>query len=299
MPEREKRHLLGPLLLIFAGIVLLLHQTGTWTFSWSHIARLWPLIFVLLGLDLVLSRTRLGSAIFIIVATGILLAVLVYSPSTPVARPTQSESLTYPAAGLESAEIHLDLGVGRVDVTAMANGDDLYQAHYSHDPDHAQVTADVERDGTRAIARLRAEQSYWAPIWLPWSGFGADAWDVSLNPDVPTHLTITGGVNETNLDLSSLSLTRLDLAVGIGQTHVRLPAQGPYRVLISGGIGALTVELPEGVPARIRADSRLGSVSVAGRLTQDGRYYYTPDYAPGAPAAEIDIDGGIGSITVR
>ncbi|HHX64235.1 MAG TPA: cell wall-active antibiotics response protein [Chloroflexi bacterium] len=299
MPERERRHLLGPILLIFAGALLLLHQTGIWPISWAHLLRAWPLLLVLLGLDIVLGHTRTGRAVFAVLAVGLLLAILLYTPAAHATPALEADSLTYPSRGIETAEIHLELGVGRVRVSTPADDDELYHARISYDPGRAQMTADVAHERQRAVAQLKATQSAWAPFWSPWIGPGADEWNVRLNPDIPTHLVVTGGVNDTMLDLSQLTLTRLDLSVGIGQTQVILPEEGPYHVNINGGIGSLIVELPQGVEARIRADNSLGSMDIAGRFRQDGRYYYTPGYESGDRVVDIDIDGGIGNITLR
>jgi hypothetical protein len=49
MPESRRRHFLGPLLLVFLGLALLLDQLGIWAFSWESILQWWPLLLVLLG----------------------------------------------------------------------------------------------------------------------------------------------------------------------------------------------------------------------------------------------------------
>jgi hypothetical protein len=51
--------------------------------------------------------------------------------------------------------------------------------------------------------------------------------------------------------------------------------------------------------ARIRVDGGLGAIDVGRRYEHQGKYYVTEGYATAEDKADIEIDGGVGSITIR
>lgn len=61
----------------------------------------------------------------------------------------------------------------------------------------------------------------------------------------------------------------------------------------------MTVEIPETIEARIRVDKGVGSLTVGRRYELQGRYYVTEGYESAGDRVDVDIDGGVGSITVR
>jgi phage shock protein PspC (stress-responsive transcriptional regulator) len=85
-------------------------------------------------------------------------------------------------------------------------------------------------------------------------------------------------------------------------TQVRdLEALDGERISIDGGVGSLEVVLPEGLTADVTGDVGIGGITIDGRdlggigTTFDHRISGGPD----APAVDIDIDLGIGQVTVR
>lgn len=69
-----------PLLLIAAGVILLLKNLGhlPWT-VWELLAKLWPVLLIALGLDILFGRSALrwalGIALALLVALAVLLAL--------------------------------------------------------------------------------------------------------------------------------------------------------------------------------------------------------------------------------
>jgi hypothetical protein len=69
---------------------------------------------------------------------------------------------------------------------------------------------------------------------------------------------------------------------------------------VNGGVGNIVVEIPTGVAANIRLDRGLGNVSVdERRFPRSGDHYLSEGFATAERKLELDIDGGVGNITVR
>ena len=79
MTEERRPSYVLPAVLIIAGVVLLLDQLGIWTVDWSHVLSLWPLLLILLGLDILARSVRVSGpmmTIVLIAAVGIAIALL-------------------------------------------------------------------------------------------------------------------------------------------------------------------------------------------------------------------------------
>jgi hypothetical protein len=131
-----------------------------------------------------------------------------------------------------------------------------------------------------------------------------DDWDrimtVGLEPSVPISLSAEAGVGEVTLDLSALEIDALDAELGVGELTVTLPEEGAYEANLSLGIGDLTVIVPDGMEARIRRDVGIGDVNVdSSRFVSDGDDFVTRGYEGAENVVELNVEVGIGALTVR
>jgi hypothetical protein len=297
MPESRRRSIVFPLLLIVAGVALLLEQFGVWDIPWGVAWRLWPLLLVLAGLDLVLGRSRTGAVILAALVIGLAAAGIVYwGPLLESGVPRDRAQLSHPLEGAQSATVQIELGVGELDLSALERSSQaLYEADIRYDQRRGSITADVAPQTGDVRVLLKSTQGAWVMV----APHNLEAWTLLLSPRIPLRLDIAGGVNRSQLDLSGLWLTRLDFRGGVGEVRVVLSERAPYQARVNGGIGALTVEVPEGVEARLRVDGGLGAVNVSSRFQRQGYYYTTAGYRGDRDALEIVVNGGIGALTVR
>jgi len=298
VPPRQKRGLVGPLILIMVGVALLLNQLDLWDLDWSYVWRLWPLILILMGLVIILDRTRLGSLAFLLVAVGVVVLGLLLLPSaTPPRGNYQPKTFTYPAKGLEAATIWLEPGVATLEILPSKDSGNLIDLEAKYDERQSNLAQKVEVAGDLARVWLKSKTT--ADHWRPFGSRSAGEWRVWLDPEVPLGLEVDTGVSRADLDLADLTLTRLDLNAGVGQVTVVLPGKGEYEAFVNGGVGSLAIDIPDTIEAHIRVDKGVGSVSVGRRYELRGRYYVTEGYKSARDRVDLDIDGGVGSITIR
>ena len=297
MPEERRYHLAGPILLILIGFALLLTQLGIWDIPWVQLWRWWPLALVIAGLDLMLSRSRLGQIALLAIVAMVVLAVVILIPRAEPLRTERivSESFSHPLGDAVSARVRLKMGIGRLEVASLHSSDTLIEADVRYDSRRTRFHTSAEQLGEGVEVSLEGEQQGMGGI----PGDSGDSWDVRLNENVPLRLDIDGGVSRAQLDLTELALTRLDLSIGVGDVTLALPGRTQYRARIDGGVGMLEIETPEGVPVRIKVDGGLGALDVSGRFRRDGNYYVSDEYRTGAEAIEIDIDAGVGALKIR
>jgi hypothetical protein len=116
---------------------------------------------------------------------------------------------------------------------------------------------------------------------------------------VPIQLNVSTGVGDSTLDFEKLNLSGLDVNAGTGNASITLPAQGTYDASIDAGVGDINISIPEGMPARVHANSGLGRIELPSNYARTGDTYESPGYNASKDHVNLEINGGVGNITVR
>jgi hypothetical protein len=298
--EHRRPGLIGPLILITVGVLFLLANLGMLPLSfWQIAARFWPLILILIGLEIIFGRrSTLGAllvvALWIAVIAGIIW--MAYSgggllgPSA-----TASEQLTQPLGEIKSAIVDLNVGVSTAFITPLASdATDLMQGTFRH-TEGTRIIKTYNVVGDEGRLALREEGINPVPF------VGADSrWDIALSPRVPVALRINAGVGNVNLDLAALNVPSLSINAGVSALRVTTPRTGATSLNLDGGVGSASITIPDGVAARIRIRGGLGAVRVnESRFPKIGEIYQSADYASASNKIDIDIDGGVGSVNIQ
>jgi len=298
----KRRDILFPFLLIVAGVVALLSRQGMIAWNIRDLWRFWPLVLVLLGLEMVLARTRWGAALFLVIALAMVVGVGALSSTgfgDRIAEPSSaSQFLTQELAGAESAKVSIEFGYGELQVTELTDSPNLMEGECVHYDDayRCEKSYRVSNNEGYLILRSKSNQSFGSS----WDLGRGSQWMVELNASVPLMLDVSIGAGEATLNLSRLWVTDLDLDGGKGRVEVVFPEDaGRTTADIDVGIGDVTLSIPEGVAARIEIDSGLGSVEVAERFRKEGDYYVSEGFGLASNRLYLEIEGGIGSISVR
>jgi hypothetical protein len=295
MPESPRRSIFWPMLLILVGVAVLAQQVGWVQWRWEDLLRLWPILLILAGLDILISRSSVGGVILLVVGlTALLGIVLLFGLVGPVGPRAEVQELSFPLAGVESAVIRIDAGLGQIRVEPLTDGADLIQAQIALNRRRDELVFEHTLTDGVAQIRLGSVRSSWSPLISP----REHGWQIGLAPEIPLRLEFNGGVNAMELHLEGLALDELEVAMGVGSANIVLPSR-PGVAQIQGGVGSLVVEIPEEMPARILAIGGLGSVDIDPRFQRDGAHYVSEAYRPEAEAIQVTLRGGIGSITVH
>nr|MBC7245163.1 hypothetical protein [Chloroflexota bacterium] len=308
MEERRYRpSIVGPLLLIAAGVLLLLNQMGKLPWSvWGTLWRFWPVILILIGLEILISMGRsiiwyiVGLLIALVVLAGVIGYAVYQGEKVAVTSPvTRTETISEAMQDADTGHITLKFGAGRVDIGVLADSPKFMEGELVY----ARYLLQAER--TFRIQNGRAEFSLFArsqpiPFWIPGDVAG-EHWVLRFTPRIPLEMDVSTGVGEVDMDLSGLRVTRLDIRTGVGETVITFPAAaGLTQASIEAGVGAITVQIPKTVGARIHVSKGLGSVQVGKpRFIRTDGVYLSTDYTTAENKLELEIRGGLGAITIR
>jgi hypothetical protein len=299
--ENRRPSIIGPLILITAGMLFLLANMGMLPFTfWELAVRFWPIILILIGLEIIFGRrSLLGALVILVLWVGLVAGVIwvAYAqgggifPSGAAATEELSQSL----GDIKSATVDLNVGFSNTTLTSLGTDTgDLMKGTFRHS-EGVRMVKTYTVAGSDGRLSLKEEGSNFIL-----GGATASRWELALNPSLPVVLRVDGGVGRTNLDLGALNITSLQVDTGIGTMNVTTPGSGSVTMRLNGGIGSATVNIPQGVAGRLRVSSGLGSIRVdESRFPKFGEIYQSADFASAANKIDMEVDGGIGSINIR
>ena len=296
--RRGSSGLTGAILLIGLGTVLLLQNLGLLEVDWGYLLRFWPVILILVGLDILLGRhSILGS--LIVAAVGLMIVSgLIWLAAERGATTRTTPRLYYPAetsatrefeqelGGIEELEARLYLGVGPATVDSLSGSRYAVRGTYAISGEaESPVTYTVR--GRRGYLTIDAESE----------GLFLDEIHISLTDSVPISLWVSTGIGPVTLDLRGLQIESLSVDAGLGPITLLLD-EGNYDVEINGGIGNINIVLPRDAEASIVADEGLGSIDLPSRFERvEPGVWETPGYASSG-GVNIYLSSGIGNVTV-
>ncbi len=291
--------LVGPVILIGLGVVFLLNNLGILSWSiWGVILRLWPILLVAAGLDLILGRRSIwGSLLALALTFAVLGAALWLSGAGAIsAQSPRSEEIVQPLGDVDQAELTIDPGIGGLHIEAASDSANLVEGTVDL-ASQEELAQDLTVQGQGATFTLRTERTSFGPFVA--GSIGQRLWDLQVSPRVSLRLEADLGVGEMDLDLSDLMLESLDVELGIGQTIVTLPAEGRFTARIDGAIGQTVVVIPDGLAARVRLDTGITDRQVPADYGCADDGCSSPDYETADHRVDLDVSQAIGSLVIR
>ncbi len=299
-PEQSRRvSLVGPVILIGLGIILLLNNLGILEWSvWEVILRLWPVLLIAWGLDLIIGRRSIwGSLLALVLIVALLAGALwLFGSGIGTGRVVDAEEIRQALDGATQAEIVIAPAIGTLHVEALPESANLVEGAI-HLGNGERATPEFAAKGETATFTLRSEGVAFGPFVGSWDD--QRGWDLGLNPDVSLQLEISLGVGKSDVDLTGLTVSDLEVTMGVGQTTVTLPDEGRFRAEIDGAIGQTIVVIPAGLAARIHVDTGLAGRQLPDGYQRHGDVYTSPGYESADNRVDLEVSQAIGNIAIR
>lgn len=204
------------------------------------------------------------------------------------------EKVHLPLEDIQQARITLKHGAGRLEISAASSEEALLEGEFG-----GGVEVKTHQDG--AIGDVSLQVSPKGIVPFAWWPGGRIDWSVFLTPQIPLDLRLELGANEANIDLGELLVSELTLKTGASSTEITLPARAGFtHAKISSGAAAVGVRIPSNVSARIQTTTGLSEVSIdRQRFPRTGKAYQSSDYDTAENKVHLEIDTGVGSVSVR
>lgn len=320
-PRYSYRSLFWPVVLVGVGVFWLLFNLGIiQNVSFWGFLRLWPILLIFIGLDIMFGRRfpALGALIGL-GAVGLVIFLLVIGPSrgwfTGGPRwpwpgfviggqveyaDVQTAHFEEAVDGASSADVTLNTDIWPVSVEALpAGSDNLIEADIAY---VGEPIFDVSGGNSRSVTvgmqsgNIRVDTAFESDDY---------SWEIALSPDVPVNLDINGGFGSNTLDLADLQLTGLALNGGFGDMDLLLPGTEPgYDVDLNLGAGAVDIEIADDADIDMTVNGGFGETMI--EVGENATLDLTANMGAGefevrtgeGTNADLSINGGFGGITI-
>lgn len=290
---RNYRTVFWPAVLILVGVVALLANAGVIsTDRLSLLFDMWPLILIVIGLELIARRGLQGAtadlaAVLIVVVAAV--GALAYVAVAPNPGTTQQFDAKDTVGRLDHASLEVDAGAATITLTAgSALEGDLYRAHVQYSGAKPEINLD-RSNGNLRIGQTNSFSAFQSRRFVL---------DLQINSSLPWTIQTSSGSSTETYDLAAAHLGSIEINTGAARVDITLGnPTGIVPISINGG--ALTVHLhrPPGTGASVTVSG--GAVSLdfdnkhsraIGTVMEASRI--------GPDMYKVDVNGGACTVTM-
>ena len=285
----------GPLVVLGLGTILLLGNFDILAQDgFILLLRLWPVILVGIGLDILFGHNRsiwntllrigLGLAL-----VGGILWLAMTSPNTNSVRFVPYEQSLDAAT---SSDISLQVALGKVSVEGGAESSQLISGTVGVPQDN-DLSIDY-RKPTAGQSRLTLEGNSvsYAPITA-----GAYPWALKINSSIPVTLSVEQAVGIQELNLENLTVSEFNTELAVGTATITLPGGSDVTGKIECAVGQVIIRIPRGSNVIIQTDTAVVPVSIPQNYVRSGdRIEYL---AGSGNKATLEVDIAVGSLIIE
>jgi hypothetical protein len=249
--------------LILVGVLLFLQAEGIIGNVFQYF---WPLALILVG--------------------GWIILGVYWKPAD-----STEETFTIPLGAAQSASYRFAHGAGQLEISGGAPPGQALVGTSA-----AGMNQTSQLNGDRLEVRVEA-----GPSFVPFLGPGQGVWRFQLPQAIPVVLTVESGASSLNIDLRDVLATRLALKTGASSTNVTMPAHGVSLLDVEAGAASINIHIPETAAARIRAKNSVMALNVdTNRFPRlDSGIYQSSNFDTAPDRAEINIESGLGSVSIK
>lgn len=288
--------------LLGLGAIWLMANLGFLSFNiFGALFKLWPLIFVVIGVNLIFRESGIIRGLTWL---AFLIILILYSTFGNVSTPrfngnwtfnTNSEGATQHVeepmrTGLKSGSLKVDAGAVQIDV--QDESDKLIIA----DADKDAIKYDIDYNGSGDKVDIDVNNKFQKVI-----GSTRNKLDLKLNKQVAWDLKMDLGASNGNMDLSELRINRLEFDAGAVNYNIKLGGNVPVtEVKMDSGASNFEFDIPKDVGVKVRLDGALNNTNFAELgWSKNGSYYESPNYSNAKSKININADIGVSKFKVN
>ncbi len=294
------------LVVVFIGVFILLDNLNVLTFDWFAVVYFWPVLIILIGINILLPKKMEGQ-ILSIMATVIVLIFFAYQ-------------------GLKSSGTKWSLTQGEEEAVTETNKMSLLSRDYDENVSFAELNISGGAVGykiseaTDKLINIEASSSFSSFALSSILTDGKAVLDftqkeghergkrlgrnnhavIQLNPAPIWDVNLNIGAGTADFDLKSFKIRNLEIDGGVSSIKVAMgmPAEEISKIDFEGGMSSLDIEIPKQVACVIYVDAALSSLKFPGFIKQENGTYRSDNYNESLKRIEIKLENGLSSIRV-
>ena len=277
-------------LLAGLGVIFLLSNFGYIQVSvWTVALRLWPVLLIALGLDLLIGRRRtwVSWVAGIVVGLALVAGIYWFASSYSGGQPANVETFVQPLGNATSADGSITLTAGDLTVAGGTSSTNVLEAKLGLRSNQNVNQSSSVKDAVNNFSINDSSNFTVYPFDL--SNY---KWDVKINKTIPTSLIIDMSAGQMELDFSTLNLTSFTVKIAAGTINLMLPDSGAYNGLIDGAATTMNIKIPAGGKLCLHSDTAVTIFTIPSGFNR------TVDCGKaGVPSLEINNAVGIVTVT--
>ena len=205
--------------------------------------------------------------------------------------PSEGEQFQVPLQNAKDVHYRFSYGAGRLDVKGGAPMGQALVGSSGVGMEHKSYLS-----GDRLEVKVDA-----GPSFIPFLGPSNGVWEFQISNEVPITLDVESGASQLDVDLTNALAKTISLKTGASNSNITMPLNGASTLNLEAGAASINIFIPQGVAGRVRLREGLTALNVdTTRFPQvDSRLYQSPDFDTAANRAEINVEAGLGSITIK
>lgn len=280
------------IIVILIGITALLMNFNILSFDmfWG-ISQLWPMIFIVIGLSILLKSIRYMGTILWLVFIGIIIAysfINMDEKSWSVGGDAKLTSFEETVETFETGTLKLNVKTGAVNINSGEASKLLYTVP-------AEYMNPVEFDNSSNKLNLVFEENTKDKVSISKN----KSYDITLPEEGTWKLDLDTGVGETTLNLEGLKIYGMKLDTGVGECNIFFGEITQGDIDIDMGIGEVVINIPDNIGVKLYVDSGIGSIDVPKNYKKSGGYYKSENYDKAEYFITIKVDVGVGSFKIK
>ena len=253
----------------------------------------WGLFIILLGVLFFLQARGIITNVFSFIFPLALILVGGWIILNVFWKPDLSDDDTFSFALQSAKSVHYEFshGAGQIQISGGAPAGKAIVGSSA-----VGMNTESRMDGDRLNVEIGA-----GPSMIPFIGPSSGVWRYQITQEVPVTLEINAGASSLDVDLKDVLATRIECSTGASSVKLTLPARGASLLDVNAGAASFDIRVPDGAAARIRFEGGLTKMDVdTNRFPKiDAVFFQSPDFDSSTNRAEINFEGGLGSVTIK
>lgn len=299
--ERSRSGIGFGIFILTIGILWILANTGVITWSIVNaLFVLWPLILVLIGVNIIFRRNEIIKALVWIAFLAILVSYSYFFDGRGISDKNMAGGrVTAVDMQPETQKGELKLAFGGIKINLDSSTSNISKL-LEPDLQDPNIKQSVDnRDNNRTVSIVFEKSKYWFTNFNFGNSYNSR---FHLNNAVVWDLDIDTGALDGTFDMSGLKVEKFSLDMGAANLKLIM---GSYNtsMKINAGVSKMDIEIPQDTGMKVKIDGGLNNTNLneKGWEKRGDGYYYSPDFDQKSKAYHIvaDVSMGVSNLSVN
>lgn len=297
------------MILIFLGFVFLLDNLSIIDFYWGSVWRFWPVVFILIGMNMIMSRLQNTKLVAPLVAliTFLVLAMIGYQGLQPsdsswvfINDGNKKPHLSYKKAyfielyqGSKNVELNINGAAGTFNLTDTT--ENLFSAEVSQS--FGKYTLKKSKTDSLEVLNFKLREGN-QNVHL--EDLDDNKTEISLNKAPIWDINLSMGAGSIDFDLTPYKVRSLKFEGGAASLEAKIGDKQPLTdITVEAGAASIKIEVPKDSACRIHLnDVVVSSNNFTDFIKKSDGTYETSNYNTAKNKININFEGAISSFEV-